>query len=282
MRLLPASIYLGDAYDSNICVIVPEDPADVPALLAFAHSGALTEKIREIEPGAKVNNGTFEMVPFDLREWHCRAQELFPTGLAEPSSIEPNQWIFSGSPVGSAAHLHTAVARLVGYSWPRQTSHSVSGCSQLAPDGLGRYAADDGILCLSAIRGEAPAHDRLNTLLANAFGASWSAAKLANLLAEIDFAGKTLDDWLRDGFFQQHCELFQQWPFVWHIWDGRRDGFHALVNYHRLTAQGGEGRREQMVRLENVGGGHGAVIDLIQPSLDPADHLVVERHRPMA
>ena len=40
--------------------------------------------------------------------------------------------------------------------------------------------------------------------------------------------------WLRDGFFAQHCELFQQRPFVWHIWDGLRDGFAALVNYHRL------------------------------------------------
>ena len=52
-----------------------------------------------------------------------------------------------------------------------------------------------------------------------------------------------LDDWLRDGFFKQHCALFHQRPFVWQVWDGRRDGFHALVNYHRLAAPGGEGRR---------------------------------------
>ena len=23
-------------------------------------------------------------------------------------------------------------------------------------------------------------------------------------------------------------------PFIWHIWDGRKDGFAALVNYHQL------------------------------------------------
>ena len=23
-------------------------------------------------------------------------------------------------------------------------------------------------------------------------------------------------------------------PFIWHIWDGLRDGFAALVNYHKL------------------------------------------------
>jgi hypothetical protein len=40
--------------------------------------------------------------------------------------------------------------------------------------------------------------------------------------------------WLRDGFFEQHCQLFHQRPFVWQVWDGRRDGFSALVNYHWL------------------------------------------------
>jgi len=30
--------------------------------------------------------------------------------------------------------------------------------------------------------------------------------------------------------------LFLNRPFIWHIWDGRRDGFAALVNYHKLNA----------------------------------------------
>jgi hypothetical protein len=48
---------------------------------------------------------------------------------------------------------------------------------------------------------------------------------------------------LFDHFFEEHCELFHQRPFVWHIWDGRRDGFNVLVNYHRLAASNGEGKR---------------------------------------
>jgi hypothetical protein len=44
----------------------------------------------------------------------------------------------------------------------------------------------------------------------------------------------TLEYWLRDEFFEQHCAIFHQRPFIWHIWDGRKDGFHALVNYQRL------------------------------------------------
>ena len=52
-----------------------------------------------------------------------------------------------------------------------------------------------------------------------------------------------MENWLRDRFFEEHCQLFQQRPFVWHVWDGRKDGFHALVNYHKLAAPNGEGRK---------------------------------------
>lgn len=56
------------------------------------------------------------------------------------------------------------------------------------------------------------------------------------LLADAGFGGKSLDLWLRDGFFVQHCSLFHKRPFIWHIWDGLKDGFSALVNYHQLDA----------------------------------------------
>jgi hypothetical protein len=49
--------------------------------------------------------------------------------------------------------------------------------------------------------------------------------------------GTSLDDWLRDKFFEQHCQRFHQRPFIWHIWDGRKDGFSCLVNYHKLNHQ---------------------------------------------
>jgi len=50
----------------------------------------------------------------------------------------------------------------------------------------------------------------------------------------VGHTGKTLDSWLRDKFFVQHCKLFHHRPFIWHIWDGLNDGFAALVNYHKL------------------------------------------------
>ena len=110
-------------------------------------------------------------------------------------------------------------------------------------DELLHHADDDGIVFLTPVKGEASATDRLTKLLADAYGDEWSAGKLSTLLQAARFKGKSLDDWLRDGFFKQHCELFHNRPFIWHIWDGRRDGFHALVNYHRLAAGEGEGRR---------------------------------------
>lgn len=127
------------------------------------------------------------------------------------------------------------MVRLLGYLWPRQTGSSFSDCPALGQDGLQKLADEDGIVCLSATKGEAPAAERLRELLARAWGKDWSAAILEELLAQVDFAGGTLNDWLRNGFFEQHCALFHQRPFIWHIWDGHKSGFSALVNYHQLT-----------------------------------------------
>ncbi|TDA68010.1 MAG: hypothetical protein D9V47_09195 [Clostridia bacterium] len=83
-------------------------------------------------------------------------------------------------------------------------------------------------------------------MLAAAFGSEWSPAKERQLLQAVaggDRPAATLEEWLQDKFFEDHCKLFHHRPFVWHIWDGRKDGFNALVNYHRLAGPDGEGRR---------------------------------------
>ncbi len=106
---------------------------------------------------------------------------------------------------------------------------------------LAEHTDDDGIVCLPSVRGEAPAHDRLLKLLIAAWETaqpgSWKPATLDKLLAEADCAGKGLDTWLRDKFFEQHAKRFHHRPFVWHVWDGLKDGFAALVNYHQLDAK---------------------------------------------
>ena len=92
-------------------------------------------------------------------------------------------------------------------------------CEALLP-----YADADGIVCIPSVRGEPPAEERLRQLAAAAYGDAWNEDALRKLLAAS--GGASLDDWLRNRFFEQHCKLFHQRPFVWHVWDGRRrDGF---------------------------------------------------------
>jgi hypothetical protein len=107
-------------------------------------------------------------------------------------------------------------------------------CPQLPSDGLEEYVDDDGIVCLPAINKEQPAATRLRALLGKAFGRDWNANTERGLLAAVGSTKTSLEDWLRDEFFEQHAAVFHQHPFIWHVWDGRKDGFHALVNYHRL------------------------------------------------
>jgi hypothetical protein len=112
----------------------------------------------------------------------------------------------------------------------------------LGPDGLEKVVDDDGIVCVPAVRGERPAYERMLRMLQAAWKDDWNEEIFAKLLA--DSGSSNLDEWLCNGFFEQHCKLFHHRPFIWHIWDGRkRDGFHALVNYHKLAEGDGKGRR---------------------------------------
>ncbi len=99
-------------------------------------------------------------------------------------------------------------------------------------------------MCIPAVRGEQTAADRVRAVLAAAYstggdaGATWSPAKQEELLTSLGYGGKSIGQWLRDGFFEQHYKLFHHRPFIWHVWDGRKkDGFGALVNYHMLDAK---------------------------------------------
>ena len=218
---LPATLYTGEPWDSNCATVIPKHPADLPAIWAFISSQEYAGLVRSIDQSLKVMNHTLLKVPFDVDRWREVAGANGP--LPEPRSEDPTQWLFDGRPERSLATLQVAVARLTGYRWPEQS-----------PDALERLADDDGIVCLPSVAGESPAADRLRELLCAAFGESWTTATIRTLLAEAASKKTNLDDWLRDEFFKQHCVLFQNRPFVWHISDGLRDGFSALVNYHRL------------------------------------------------
>jgi hypothetical protein len=242
MGTLAATRYFGSYFDQSATAICC-DIESLPALWAFVESPSFFDAVRSVEPKVNVTPATFGKVPVDLAYWKAVAMEKYPHGLPEPTSSDPKQWLFNGHPSGADEPLQVAVARLLGYQWPRQTGSSFPYCPTIRADGLDELADDDGIVPFSLGKGEGPAVERLRALLARAFGNEWSAAKEKQLLAQVGCAANSLDDWLRNKFFDQHCELFRSRPFIWHIWDGLTDGFHALVNYHQLCASDGGGRR---------------------------------------
>lgn len=238
---LPCSLYLGGPFDNNTAAIVPHNENDLLALWVYCSSPEFKAEVRRIDQSLKVTTNTLEKIPLDIRRWREVGLATFPDGLTTRESPVPTEWPFNGDIPTSNNPLHVAVARLLGYQWPRKTGSSFPDCPALGPDGLGSLVDDDGIVCLDALQGELSATELLRALLAGAYGSGWSPAKQAELLSQVEAA--TIDQWLREKFFEQHCALFHNRPFIWHIWDGMTNGFHALVNYHRLVAPNGEGRR---------------------------------------
>ena len=264
MQKLEPFLYAGEVFDDNVCPIAPKDTDAILAVWSYVKSANYHRDVRSIDQKMNVTAGTLTRVPFDLDHWAGVAQEEYPNGLPRPYSDDPTQWIFHGHPCGSviwdgttkgtihgdirtdSGVLHVAVARLLGCRWPAEGDSAM----ELADEqrewvrrcaALHSFADEDGIVCLPSVRGEPPAAERLLRLLAAAFGESWTDATLARLLGSA--GSPELEQWLRDRFFDQHCKMFHHRPFLWHIWDGRRDGFHALVNYHKLADDGGRGRQ---------------------------------------
>ena len=240
---LPASLYPGVVYDNMAAVIVPKDIEWLGAIWAYCSSPEFAADVRKINQKMQVANSTLTKVPFDLARWQQVAAAQYPNGLPKPYSDDPTQWLFHGHPQPATDPLQVAIARLAGYRWPAETVTSmeladeartwIARCDQLA-----EHTDDDGIVCLPSVRGEAPAHDRLLKLLIAVWETvqpgSWKPAVLDKLLADAECAGKGLDVWLREKFFEQHAKRFHHRPFIWHVWDGLKDGFAALVNYHQL------------------------------------------------
>ncbi|OBW98567.1 Eco57I restriction-modification methylase domain-containing protein [Gallibacterium anatis] len=257
MRALPVTLYTGMAFDNNTSVITANNSEHLPAIWCFCASPEYNQAVRRIDQKLNVTNATLVKVPFDLEHWTKVAETKYPNGLPKPYTDDPTQWIFHGHPCGSviwddekkwtaqgeyrtdSSVLHTAVARLLGYRWPAERDESMELADEqrhwvAQSQNLNVHADKDGIVCIPALRGEAPAADRLLKLLAAAYGDTWSHGVLNQLLKNADHEGKSLETWLRDKFFSQHCKIFQHRPFIWHIWDGLKDGFSALVNYHKL------------------------------------------------
>lgn len=238
-----ATLSQGEIHAQNGVAVVPRDSGDLAAIWCFVRDEGFKAAVRRINTKIIVPSGAIFAVPFDAQRWREVAALEYPDGLPKVSTNDPTQAFFHGHPQPATDPLQVAIARLAGYRWPAETDRAIeladeariwiSRCDQLA-----EHTDDDGIVCLPSVRGEVPAHDRLLELLIAAWETvqpgSWKPAVLDKLLADADCAGKGLDVWLREKFFEQHTKRFHHRPFIWHVWDGLKDGFAALVNYHQL------------------------------------------------
>ena len=251
-----AVIYAGSFWNDSVLVLTPNNEKHMLPVHLYCTSPKFESEVRKVDQKLNVRSAVTK-VPFDLDHWTEVACAKYPNGLPKPYSDDPTQWIYHGHPCGSVVWdednkrtyhgslrtddtvLQVAVVRLLGFRWPAELDadmeladeqrERVNRCQDLAG-----HIDDDGIVCIPTIRGEKPASERLLSLLQAAYGDEWSAQTLNQLLAASGSKGKGLDWWLREKFFEQHCKLFQHRPFIWHIWDGLKDGFGALVNYHKL------------------------------------------------
>ncbi len=242
MGTLPSAIYLGELYDNNSGTIVPKKIEHLVAIFTFCSSPQFHEEVRKIDKKLNVTNATLVKVPFDLEYWQNVAKEKYPNGLPKPYSDDATQWLFHGHPIIAENRLQVATARLLGYHWPAESDETMELADEARQfiatiKAFDSLTDEDGILCIPSVNGEPAAAEHLRSYLQQVWGSEWNNHTIEQLLLKEDSAKTNLEAWLREEFFTQHCKVFHNRPFIWHIWDGRKDGFGALVNYHKLTKE---------------------------------------------
>ena len=239
MSELSANYYSGEIYDENCCALIPINIDHLNALLMYCSSKEYSKNVRKINQSLLVQTKYLLKVPFDLEHWQKVAAEKYPNGLPKPYSDDPTQWLFHGHPIKTENPLQVALARVLGYRWPAEndTEMELAEEASLLIDAVKAFdhlSDDDGIFCIPSVNAEQAGAERLRDYLQQVFAGDWNNQTITQLLQKEGAKSTNLEAWLRDEFFVQHCKVFQNRPFIWHIWDGRKDGFSALVDYHKL------------------------------------------------
>lgn len=205
MRRVFAYRYSGHKFHQNIAVLVPKHPEDFDAISAFCHAPAFEVAVRAIDKKLNVTNGTLIRVPFDRNHWANEAK----TCQEPPRSSPPRPFLqrdFSGPQAMASNYEHLLIIQSLGYTWPTES------LSDTPPFRWLELHDPQTFIDLQRYFEERSSHLPVNATR-----------------------------WLRDQFFEEHCRLFLQRPFIWHLWDGEPDGFSVLLNYHRFD---GEALRE--------------------------------------
>jgi len=234
--------FFGKRFDCTAAVIIPKDLKYLESINAYIFSEDFKIEIRKVDQALSITESSFGKVSYDHEHWQKEASIKYPNGLLQPYSDDPTQWLFHGHPDKSDYPLHVAIGRLLGYRWPAESDTEM----ELAEEArelikeirkFDNLADNDGIICIPSVNKEETAANRLRDYLKEIFGEKWTTNTIQQLLEKENARSSTLESWIRNEFFMQHCKVFHNRPFIWHIWDGRNDGFSALVNYHKLNKE---------------------------------------------
>ncbi|MEX2595759.1 MAG: N-6 DNA methylase [Salibacteraceae bacterium] len=235
-------LFSKERFHQNVAVLLPDNENHLPAIWCFCSSPQFNEEVRKIDQALKVTNASLTKIPFDLEYWQKVAEEKYPNGLPEPYSNDATQWLFHGHPLIAEQPLQTAIARFLGYQWPAETDEEMELAKEARDlitelEQFNELRDEDGIVCIPSVATHPPAATRLQEYLRAVWADNWQSPILKELLLQEEAKAANLEKWLQDEFFIGHCKVFNNRPFIWHIWDGRKDGFGALVNYHKLTKE---------------------------------------------
>jgi len=237
---LQCALYLGGKFDGNAHVLTPFDENDLPAIWLFSTSEFFRSEIKKMTKSMAIKNNVINKVPIDIDYWRELATESYPNGLPKPYSDDPTQWLFHGHLIKTENPLQVAIARVLGYRWPAENDAAMELAEEArelnaAVKAFDHLSDEDGIFCIPSVNAEQAGAERFRDFLQEVFASEWNNQTITQLLQKEGAKSANLETWLRDEFFVQHCKVFQNHPFIWHIWDGRKDGFSVLVNYHKLT-----------------------------------------------
>ncbi len=239
---LQACVFHARPFTSEITVIIPDEDIKSTAIYSYILSEEYETELRKIDQNLAISTASVGKVPFNVYKWQKVASEEYPNGLPKPYSDDVTQWLFHGHPIKAENPLQVAIARLLGYRWPAESDTEMELADEArelikAIKEFDYLTDEDGIFCIPSVNSEGAGADRLRSYLQEVFGSEWNNQTIAQLLTKEGASSVNLDEWLRKEFFVQHCKVFQNRPFIWNIWDGRPDGFSALVNYHTLTKE---------------------------------------------
>ena len=236
---LPISLYFGELFDTNVHAIIPKKADFLPFIWKFCFSEEFNETVRKYDTKIGVTNAVFEKIPFKLDNEYTPLKGFKDFINTTKFTENPSQWLFHGHPIKTENPLQVSLSRLLGFRWPAESDSEMELAFEAralieAVKAFDHLSDEDGIFCIPSVNAEQAGAERLRDYLKKVFAEEWNNQTITKLLKKEGAKSTNLEAWLRDEFFVQHCRVFQNRPFIWHIWDGRKVGFSALVNYHKL------------------------------------------------